>query len=80
MKEQFIQIISDISYYNIEDMSFDLSLLEDLALGSVMLVELVATLEETFMVSLENCMGEIVSCETVGELYQYIVNKIQNGK
>lgn len=72
MKERLLDIISEITFYERENLSFDLSLMDDLALSSVMLVELATVLEEDFSISLENSIGEIVACETVGKLYQYI--------
>lgn len=72
MKEQFLDIISEITFYERENLTFDLSLMDDLAISSVMLVELATMLEEAFFVSLENSIGEMLACETVGRLYQYI--------
>lgn len=72
MKEHFLDIISEITFYERENLTFDLSLMDDLAISSVMLVELATMLEEAFFVSLENSIGEMLTCETVGRLYQYI--------
>lgn len=80
MKDTFIRIISEICFYEVEDMSFDLSINDDLAISSVMLVELAASLETELNINLESRMAEMVNCQTVGDMYELIKSVCLNSK
>lgn len=80
MKDTFIRIISEICFYEVEDMSFDLSINDDLAISSVMLVELAASLETELNINLESRMAEMVNCQTVGDMYELIKRVCLNSK
>lgn len=75
MEEKFISILSKISFFEKEDITFELTLFDDLAISSIMLVEMITSFEKEFKIELERDMGQIVTFTTVGQLYEFILNK-----
>ena len=73
MKENFAAIVSQICFYDEKEITMELSLFDDLALSSVMMVELIAELEFSFHISLENKMNDIINCVTTGDLFQVVL-------
>lgn|GEM_PF-826695 len=72
IQERIFKIISNICYFDIEEMSLDLSVEDDLAINSVMIVEIVALIENEFSVNIEDLINELISCTTLGDMVNLI--------
>ncbi|MBZ9609064.1 acyl carrier protein [Clostridium estertheticum] len=72
IQEKMFEIISDICYFNIEEMNLDLSVEDDLAINSVMIVEIVAMIENELGISIEESVNELIGCTTLGDMVNLI--------
>lgn len=81
IQEKFIAIISEVCFYDESEMNLNLSIQDDLAISSVMMVELIAELEGQLKINLEQKIDAIIECVTVGD-FLLVVEKTyqeQNG-
>jgi len=72
VQEKLYEIIGGICYFDREDMHPGLSIEDDLAISSVMIVEIVAMIENTLGVNLEEHVNELIGCPVLGEMVQLI--------
>lgn len=77
MRIQVIKILSEISFFEYEEMSDGLLLEEDLGMNSVMLVELVALLEIRSGIVVQDNMAELAECRSVGDILKFVEGVVQ---
>ncbi|WP_083705346.1 acyl carrier protein [Paenibacillus sp. FSL H8-0259] len=68
MQDKLYEIIASVCYFDKEELHPGLSVEGDLAITSVMIVEIIAMVESRLDVNLEEHVDELLSCETLGEL------------
>ncbi|WP_410511180.1 acyl carrier protein [Paenibacillus sp. BR2-3] len=72
MQEKLFEIIGSVCYFDREDMHPGLSVEDDLAISSVMIVEIVAMIENELGVNMEEHVNELIGCTVLGEMVQLI--------
>lgn len=68
MQDKLYEIIAGVCYFDKEELHPGLSVADDLAITSVMIVEIIAMVESRLGVNLEEHVDELLGCETLGEL------------
>ncbi|AIQ58841.1 acyl carrier protein [Paenibacillus borealis] len=68
MQDKLYEIIAGVCYFDKEELHPGLSVADDLAITSVMIVEIIALVENELGVNLEEHVDELLGCETLGEL------------
>lgn len=72
MRDKLFAMIAGICYFEESDMHPGLSIADDLAVTSVMIVEIIAMVEREWGVNLEEHVGELVGCAELGEMTDLI--------
>ncbi|AIQ47433.1 hypothetical protein R70723_17220 [Paenibacillus sp. FSL R7-0273] len=68
MLDELYGIIAEVCYFEKEEMHPALSVADDLAVSSVMIVEMIAMIETRLGFNVEEQVDELISCETLGEM------------
>lgn len=68
MQNMLYEIIAGVCYFDQEELHPGLSIADDLAITSVMIVEYIAIVERRLGINLEKHVDELLGCETLGGL------------
>ncbi|AZS14179.1 acyl carrier protein [Paenibacillus lutimineralis] len=68
MQDELYGIIADICYFEKDEMHPALSVVDDLAISSVMIVEIIAMIEARYGFNIEEQIDELLGCELLGDM------------
>ncbi len=68
IEDKLYEIIAGVCYFDKEELHPGLSVANDLAMTSVMIVEMIADVEQRLGINLEEHVDELLGCDTLGGL------------